>query len=79
MSDATNIDACVATVELSNGTDRRVIGRYELPAKCEWPGCTELALCQSGNLLGLLVCLGHFEITNGDNVLILMPESGREN
>lgn len=79
MSDATSIDACVVTVELSNTADQKVMGRYELPITCEWPGCTKPALCQSGNLLGWLVCSRHFEVSNGENVLILMPESGKEN
>lgn len=32
---------------------------------CQWPGCAEPALCSSGNFGGLLVCAGHFRITNG--------------
>lgn len=49
------------------------------PEKCEWPGCDELALCQSGNLAGLLVCSGHFSVSNGATFVAVQPESGKEN
>lgn len=33
--------------------------------RCEWPGCAQDALCQSGNFGNKLVCADHFQITNG--------------
>ena len=43
----------------------------KLPPKelCAWPGCTNEALCTTGNLGGALVCRDHFEVTNGKAML----------
>lgn len=35
---------------------------------CTWPGCTEPALCTSGNFNNQLVCRSHFMRTNGGEV-----------
>ena len=32
---------------------------------CEWPGCSLVALCRSGNFQDRFVCARHFHITNG--------------
>ena len=32
---------------------------------CDWPGCSNPALCATGNAGGALVCRRHFEVTNG--------------
>ncbi|MDE2099462.1 MAG: phosphohydrolase [Patescibacteria group bacterium] len=40
---------------------------------CEWPGCSNEALCSSGNVGGALVCSEHFAITNGKEAGELTP------
>lgn len=35
------------------------------PDRCNWPGCDEPGLCQSGNFGNLVVCAEHFRYTNG--------------
>lgn len=38
---------------------------YDSSQLCQWPGCTSVALCESGNFGNKLVCPEHFKITNG--------------
>lgn len=43
------------------------------PEICEWPGCTNEALCTTGNAGGALVCRHHFKITNGKSADEVLP------
>lgn len=42
-----------------------VLGIGDTTDKCEWPDCSQPALCSSGNYGNRLVCAGHFDVTNG--------------
>lgn len=43
-------------------------------AVCEWPGCKQEALCQSGNFGNKLVCDEHFKLTNGSTIIDLIEQ-----
>ena len=55
-------EACAPWTEAEREQARRELAK---PDRCNWPGCDEPGLCQSGNFGNLVVCAEHFHYTNG--------------